>query len=276
LAAAYDVGRLLARFVFHAQQAELGIDDHPQHAREVLYELKDTARGLRDVPDRRGFQARLARVVDEYVRRFETEFMAESVHLLWSEEVYDPALDGDPSASLESTVWPALEAADRLWELLRQGTGDREVLAMELGEVVEEGVCPRPVAPQCFRKKEGFIHRRGREPGEHAPADGWERKVRRLAAEVGVEKLVSLSPPLEPADDGGEGVDVRGVVDGLHTALRGALASTDAGTTFADEGVAALEPEQGTRPRGRGDARSSGSDESAATDERRLPPRTLA
>jgi hypothetical protein len=234
LLAAYELGRLLSRFRFHGAQMALLLGDNVSQVEDVLAEITKGSRRLRPPGGRQEIQAWVTERVQEVTEEYrDAEALSDLRHDL-AEDVEQAPGETDALAKVE---WYA-----RTVGILSQRLRDRFVeafpgggVALELGEVVDEGLRPPKVWGHCLK-----VIRPGPSfsdpdappaqfalvpvvPGGVAPDQGWEEQVALVAGELGIADRLPGEVFRRPLPSVEEAVDFGDVVERLDAAIRQAL-----------------------------------------------------
>lgn len=199
---AFEVGRLLARYTFFAQQYEMGLGVAVKSLDDTGHKLVIASRKLQPVPRRESFANDLAKLVKPYVRTFDAEWRNEQLLEFWADETHAELSTGEFVSTLERWLSTAFGQRDELTSYLKNGLRNNEILAIELGVRVEEGLCPSDAYRHCFTEDPTQMPRRfrhkdppsfypiDRRPGEIPLDPGWLDSVFAIARELGIEKAL--------------------------------------------------------------------------------------
>jgi hypothetical protein len=205
--AAFEIGRLLNRLAFHLQHAWFLADGyHESEVKAVAGRLGLRARVLALEDRRSDLQTFIRDTVERLWRQYESE-----QHPDWVEGELDALdrrcyQDADAREVVLQTVFTSLSS---IRQAIRQHLDGQVALAFQLGELVDQGVCPRNIyrhldyrspAPTSGAAQCGFgAHRPfqpppsprygSRRPGDLLPWPDWAGDVQHVWAELGMPVL---------------------------------------------------------------------------------------
>jgi hypothetical protein len=140
--AAFEAGRLLNRLRFHLQQVWFVADAQQYYQVTTLTEeLSRRVRDLVPAAQRSSLQQRIR----ETVAGLRAQYEFDEQHGDWVNALYDGLVRDrhlEPTDGWREILGPVLEQCDAMGEAIRDGLDHQLVLAMELGELVDQGACP--------------------------------------------------------------------------------------------------------------------------------------
>jgi hypothetical protein len=205
---AFVAGRLLNRVGFHAQQAWFRRPSHFKRARALASELGCVVRVLVPVAQRDQLQAEVAEPIDAIASRLVRDPEAE----FYFGRTADLGSLSYPHGIREDLLQPVFRMLDGIRRAITTRISEQAQLALRLGELVDQGVCPPKVylhlqestwrakgsgkmerssqaAPDSPRSEGGSTpgsFEASRWPGDLAPLDDWLPQIRQLLSELGI------------------------------------------------------------------------------------------